>query len=205
MSLPDRPRSELAHLEWERLGRTTLHRSWWMEVHLDRMRLNDGRIVDHEVVASPQDAAGVVVVDADRGVLMIYRHRFITDVWAWELPAGLVDPGEEPIEAAARECEEETGHRAGSLRHLTTWHPSSGYTDQTFHLYLAEAAEYLGPPSERNEAMTVEWRSFEAIGADLAAGRIPDGFSQMGLVWAMLVTGRSDVVGRAAEAPGADS
>ncbi|MFW2381054.1 MAG: NUDIX hydrolase [Acidimicrobiales bacterium] len=179
--------------EWEVLGRRTVHASWWLELHLDRVRLNDGRIIEHEVVVSPRDASGAVVVDGDR-VLMIYRHRFITGAWGWELPAGVVDPGETPEEAAARECVEESGFRPGTLRHLTTWHPSSGFTDQTFHVYLATSATEVGPPTETNEAIRVEWRTFDQIRNDHRCGRIPDGFTQVGLAWAAARLGRSDIL-----------
>lgn len=179
---------------WERLGRRTVYSSWWVELHIDKMRLNDGRIIDHEVVSSPRDAAGVVVVDDDRGVLMIYRHRFIPDTWGWELPAGVVDPGETPIEAAARECVEEAGFEPGDLEHLSSWRPSSGFTDQQFHVFLARDGTDIGGPVEVNETLAVEWRSFEQIATDLSSGAIPDGFSQMGLIWAFSRLGRASLL-----------
>ena len=101
--------------EWEVLGRRTVYASWWVELHVDSVRLNDGRVIEHEVVVSPQDAAGMVVINDQRDILMIYRHRFIPDTWAWELPAGRVDPGEAPIDGAVRECLEETGYRVADV------------------------------------------------------------------------------------------
>lgn len=165
-----------------------------MELHLDRMRLNDGSVIEHEVVVSPRGASGVVVAHPDRGILLIYRHRFIPDTWGWELPAGVIDPGETAEEAARRECEEEAGYRPGPLRHLTSWHPSSGFSNQTFHVFLSESAEGDGRPTDLNEASFVAWRQFDDVAADLISGRIPDGFTQVGLLWAFSVTGRADLL-----------
>ena len=69
----------------------------------------------------PNQAAGTIVRDPDRGVLLLWRHRFITDTWGWEIPAGRIDPGETPEQAAARETLEETGWepaRAAAARAL---------------------------------------------------------------------------------------
>ena len=90
------------HRIWQRLSRRTVYSSWWVELHLDQMRLNDGRVIEHEVIHSPREASGVAVINSERGVLMIYRHRFIPDTWGWELPAGVIDPGEDATQAASR-------------------------------------------------------------------------------------------------------
>jgi len=70
--------------------------------------LPGGERFDHHAVRYPQPAAGTIVRDPDRGVLLIWRHRFITDTWGWEIPAGRSEPGESPEEAAVRETIEET-------------------------------------------------------------------------------------------------
>jgi 8-oxo-dGTP pyrophosphatase MutT (NUDIX family) len=61
------------------------------------------RRFEHHVVRVPRPAAGAVVHDPDRGVLLLWRHRFITDSWGYEIPAGGVDEGETPAQAATRE------------------------------------------------------------------------------------------------------
>ena len=86
-----------------------IYGSEWMRMVLVDIEVPGGERFDHHVVRFPNQAAGTVVHDPDRGVLLLWRHRFITDTWGWEVPAGRIDPGETPIEAAEREAFEETG------------------------------------------------------------------------------------------------
>lgn len=170
----------------------TVYTSWWARLTLDDVEKPDGTRVEHEVVIGP-DAAGLVAVDPERGVLMIWRHRFMPGVWGWEIPGGAVDAGEEPIVAAGRECLEETGWEpVGPLEHLSRHHPSSGFSRQRFDLYLARDVVERGAPSDPNEAAEVAWRSWEDVAADLVGGRIPDGFTQLAVTLAMIRLGRSE-------------
>ncbi|MBF9068974.1 NUDIX hydrolase [Streptacidiphilus sp. NEAU-YB345] len=96
-------------------------------------------------------------VNADDEVLLLWRHRFITDSWGWELPAGVVDDGETIEQAAARELLEETGWRIGPLHPLLTVEPSNGLTDARHHVFWAEGAEYVGHPQDDFESERREW------------------------------------------------
>jgi 8-oxo-dGTP pyrophosphatase MutT (NUDIX family) len=97
------------------------------------------------------------VLDDQRRVLMIWRHRFITDSWGWEIPIGKIESGEEPIAASAREVEEETGWRPGRLRPLLYTQPTNGISDSVHHIFRADGATHLGPPTEGWESERVGW------------------------------------------------
>jgi 8-oxo-dGTP pyrophosphatase MutT (NUDIX family) len=169
---------------WEVLSRRSVYESWWVELHIASVRLNDGRVIDHEIVVAPEGAAGMVAINEHDEILMIYRHRFISDTWGWELPAGRIEPGEAPRDGAIRECLEETGYAVADVTPLTSWHPSSGFSDQRFHAFLARSVESMTEPTEVNEAMEIAWRPADDVAADLLDGRIPDGFTQMAMMWA---------------------
>jgi 8-oxo-dGTP pyrophosphatase MutT (NUDIX family) len=133
----------------------------------------------------PAQASGVVVEDPDRGVLLLWRHRFATDTWGWEVPAGRIDPGETPEEAGRRETLEETGWEPGPLTRLTTYFPHNGTSDATFHLFRADGATHVGDPSDPTESERVEWRTWEDVRAAVAAGEVRDGLSLTALLWVM--------------------
>ena len=171
-----------------------IYSSWWVQLRIDDVERPDGSHTEHEVVSGP-DAAGMFVLHPERGVLMIYRHRFMPDTWGWEIPGGAIDEGEDPEVAARRECYEETGWQiGGDVELLSAYHPSVGLVHQRFHLYLAREAEHVGAPPEANEAARVEWRSVEQVAADLRSGLIADGFSVLGVALAFARNGLAELL-----------
>jgi 8-oxo-dGTP pyrophosphatase MutT (NUDIX family) len=186
-----------------------VYSSWWMTLRIDDVERPDGSHTAHEVVRGP-DAAGIVVLSPSRGALMIWRHRFMPDTWGWEIPGGAIEPGERPEEAARRECLEETGWRVvGPTRHLSTHHPSVGLVNQTFHVYFASAAEYVGKPSDSNEAADVAWLPIEQVVDALSSGSITDAFTQLGVTLALARAGYGRLFAESAwqtatEGPSAD-
>src|SRR4030088_2797891 len=127
-------------MRWTVHGERPLYESEWVNLCLADVELPDGDRFEHHLIRAPRPAVGTVVVDDRRGVLLLWRHRFITDTWGWEIPAGRVEVGEELAAAATREALEETGWRPTGLQPLVTYHPSNGLSDQTFHLFLAREA-----------------------------------------------------------------
>lgn len=164
-------------MRWTVHGERTLYDSEWVRLALVDVEVPGGPRFEHHVVRAPQPASGVVVHDPARGLLLLWRHRFITDTWGWEVPAGRVDPGETPAEAAEREVLEETGWAPGPLEPLLDYHPSNGLSDQTFHLFTAAGAEHRGEPSDPAESERIEWVPATEVRDHLRAGRVPDGLS----------------------------
>jgi 8-oxo-dGTP pyrophosphatase MutT (NUDIX family) len=170
-------------VRWTVHGERVVYDSPWVRLTLADVEIPGERRFEHHVVRMPAHAAGTVVHDPARGVLLLWRHRFTTDSWGWEVPAGRLDPGETPEQAAARETYEETGWRPGPLRHLTTYFPHNGTSDATFHLFAAAGATYVGEPIDRSESERVEWVPVDVVRAEVAAGRVPDGLSLTALLW----------------------
>ena len=164
-------------------GERRVYDNEWMRVALVDVELPSGARFEHHVLRMPAQASGVVVDVVDRGVLLLWRHRFITDTWGWELPAGRVDAGETPIEAGARETLEETGWQPGPLAPMLAYFPHNGTSDMTFNLFVATSATHVGDPADPDESERVEWLPWDTVRSEIAAGRIRDGMSLTGLLY----------------------
>jgi 8-oxo-dGTP pyrophosphatase MutT (NUDIX family) len=167
---------------WTVHGERKIYESDWVTLALADVELPDGNRFEHHLVRIPQQAAAVIVHDSERGVLMLWRHRFITDTWGWEVPAGRIEPGETPRDAAARETLEETGWAPGPLRSIGSYHPANGFTDQTFHVFVAAGATHVGEP-DGIETDRVEWIALDSVRRLIRSGDVSDGFSLTSLLW----------------------
>ena len=173
-------------MRWTVHGERAVYDSNWMRLVLADVELPDGVRFDHHVVRYPRAASGVAMRDK-RGVLLLWRHRFITDSWGWEIPAGGLEAGETPEAAAEREAVEETGWRPGPLRRLGSYHPSNGTSDQVFHVFVADGATQVGAPVDLHESDRIDWVPVDEVRKLIADGQIGDGLSLTTLLW-MLAT-----------------
>jgi 8-oxo-dGTP pyrophosphatase MutT (NUDIX family) len=172
-------------MRWNVHGERSLYDSEWMRLVLVDVEVPQGRRFDHHVIRFPNASSGTVVHDPTRGVLLIWRHRFITDTWGWEIPAGRIEPGETPEQAAMRETLEETGWRPGPLRRLGAYAPSNGSSDQVFNLFTAEGARHVGEPSDPAESDRVAWLPVSEVRSLIERGQVYDGLSLTALLWAL--------------------
>lgn len=93
----------------------------------------------------------------DLDIPFIWRHRYLTGAWGWEIPIGKIEDGETPADAAPREFEEETGWQAGRLRHLLTVRPTPSLSNSEHHIYRTDSATAIGDPADQFESERIEW------------------------------------------------
>ena len=135
-------------------------------------RKPDGRDFDFFVIRSP-DWVNVVPVTPEGQVVLIRQWRAGTDRVVIEVPGGMVDPGEDPGQAAARELAEETGYRAGDLRSLGAIRPNPALQDNRLHVFLARDCVPNGPPhlEDREDIETFE-ATFEEVDSLVRSGAL---------------------------------
>jgi 8-oxo-dGTP pyrophosphatase MutT (NUDIX family) len=172
-------------VRWQVYGERVLYDSDWVRLTLVDVEIPGGERFEHHVVRLPNKAAGALVYDPDRGLLLLWRHRFITDTWGWEIPAGRIDPGETPAQAAARETLEETGWEPGPLRPLVRFQPTNGLSDQVFHIFVADGATHIGDPSDAGESERVEWVAVPELKRIVAGEQMLDGLSLTAVLYAL--------------------
>lgn len=170
-------------MRWTVHSEKPLYEDEWLDIRLADVELPDGRHLEHRLIRTSPGAGCVTVKDGR--VLPLWRHRFITDTWGWEIPTGKIDPGEDPADAAARETEEETGWRPGPLTPLLRVEPTPGISDSVHHIYLADGAEHIGLPEDDFESDRVNWVPLADVPTLISRGEISTGTTLAALLYAL--------------------
>ncbi len=150
-------------------------------------RVTEDRAVDPKtgfkirraVVRHPGSAV-MMAVDQKKRILLVRQYRLPADRYLWELPAGRLDPGEKPLQAAKRELAEETGYRARTWSKLASFWVSPGYVAERMTIYLATdltAGEATPMDDERIEA---RWFTSKEIVEMIRTGKLDDAKTMIG-------------------------
>jgi 8-oxo-dGTP pyrophosphatase MutT (NUDIX family) len=167
---------EPEHARWKVHGRRTIYESDWVNVYLDDVELPDGTHIDHHVLTMPKASQTAIVLNAARDhVLLIWRHRFITDKWGWEVPAGWVEPGEDPKASIRREIVEETGYEVDRIEPLVDYDAIPGLSTMHFNCWSATGAKRISEPTDPSESTVVQWHSRARIATLVQEGQLSDG------------------------------
>jgi 8-oxo-dGTP pyrophosphatase MutT (NUDIX family) len=171
-------------MRWKVISEQPLYQDEWLDIRMSDIELPDGRRLLHRSIHTPP-GAGVVAVDDRQRVLLIWRHRYIPDSWGWEIPIGKIEDGETPVQAAAREFEEETGWRPGPLRPQLIVRPTPGLSNSEHHIYQADIATHVGDPIDGFESERIEWVPLADIRALIGTGQITSATTQASLLYAL--------------------
>ena len=151
-----------------------------VNLNVDTITLPNGLTVELEVVRHPGAAAMVPLKD-DGTVVLIRQFRHAAGGFIYEIPAGKLQPGEDPTVCAARELEEEIGYRSGRLELLSSIFTAPGFTDEVIHIYKATELTVGRQHLDRDEVLEViEMPLSEAISM-IETGSIRDAKSIVGL------------------------
>lgn len=154
-----------------------------LQVVSDHVRLPDGAESVREYIHHP--GAAMVVAFLDAHTLLLERQfRYPLRRHFIELPAGKIDPGEDPLQTARRELKEECGYEASDWRHLATLHPGIGYTDERIELYLARGLTHVGHAPDDGEFLEVFSITIGEALEWVRQGRITEAKAVTGLLWA---------------------
>ena len=125
-------------------------------------------------------SAVMMAVDDRKRILLVRQYRVPARAYLWELPAGRLDPGEKPLQAAKRELAEETGYRAKHWKNLVTFYPSPGYVAEKMTIFVAtDLTEGKAQPME-DERTETRWFTSKEIEERIQSGKIIDGKTMIG-------------------------
>jgi 8-oxo-dGTP pyrophosphatase MutT (NUDIX family) len=187
----DVPLPDLALADLPLVGRTLSSadqfrgRVW--DVRTDIVELSDGHQVERDLIRHP-GAVGIIAIDEQLRVLLVQQYRHPVAGLLWEPPAGLLDvPGEDPLDAAARELFEEAGYRAAEWSVLIDAFTSPGGSDESIRLYLARRLtevghdeRHVGEDEERD--MPTRWVPLAAARAAVLTGQLHNPLAVMGIL-----------------------
>src|SRR5471032_2711520 len=123
--------------KWKTLSSTYIHRSNWATLRKDVCEMSDGRIVDDYYVLEYPDFAGAVAITEDNKVLMVQQYRQAAGVVSLEIPGGVIDAGEKPLDAIKRELLEETGYTFENVEQVCVIYPNPSTANNQFYCFLA--------------------------------------------------------------------
>jgi 8-oxo-dGTP pyrophosphatase MutT (NUDIX family) len=165
--------SDLYANPWKKLGSEIVYRNKWYAVRRDEVITPDGKPGEYNVV-DQTDAVFVVPVDTDGNVCLVGMYRYTTDVYSIEVPAGNTDGGE-PLSAAQRELQEETGYRADTWKPLGKFQCSNGFLNSYGHVFLATGLTNTKQHEQEAEGIKeLRHVPFKKVLAMIHAGEITD-------------------------------
>lgn len=169
-----RTEEEVKKVREETISSKEIYKGKILDIYLDEVKLPSGRISHRELIRHCH-AAAVLAINEKGEVLLEDQYRYPYDDIITEIPAGKGDEGEEAIDTAKRELEEETGYRANHIEELGLFYPSVGYTDEAIHIFLAtdliKTEQHLDP----GEELEYYFVPFEKFCSLIKEGKIPDG------------------------------
>jgi ADP-ribose pyrophosphatase len=171
----------------ERLNTRRVYTGRVLNVDRDTVRSPNGTELDLEMVRHPGAAAVIPLLSDPRGedpvVLLIRQYRYAARDMIWEVPAGVLEPGEDPETCARRELLEETGAVADRIEHLTTVYTTPGFTDERIHLFVATGVQTGTAAPNPDELIEVQPFPISRVLEMIGDGRIVDAKSIVALLF----------------------
>ena len=166
------------------MGEETVFQGVLINVSHMQVKLPDGRTSLREIVRH-NGGVGIIPVDDQGNVTLVRQHRVSLDLLTLEVPAGKLDSKEEePLLAARRELEEETGLHAQRMEFLTAAIPTPGYCTERLFLYLATGLSQHVAHLDPDEFLGVVKMPLEEACARVMSGEISDAKTALGLMMA---------------------
>lgn len=155
---------------------------------VDQVRFPDGSTGELEMIRHPGAAAILPFLSDPAGddpqIMLIKQFRHAADGYLYEVPAGKLEPGEDPEECAARELREETGCSAQRIQHLFTTYTTPGFTDEQIHVYIAVGLTRGEAQRERDEFLEVHTMTLSRSLQMIQQGDIRDAKTALAILYA---------------------
>ncbi|HEY0320164.1 MAG TPA: NUDIX hydrolase [Pyrinomonadaceae bacterium] len=167
---------------WRTLSSREVYENNWIKLREDRVIRPDGEQGIYGVVHLRHIAVGVLAIEEDDSIYLVGQYRYTLDCYSWEIPEGGCVETEDPLSAAKRELEEETGLRAENWRRLGEAHLSNSVTDEIAVWYVAKGLTQGQQRPEGTEKLEVRRVPFSEALEMVLAGEITDALSMLAIM-----------------------
>ncbi len=157
----------------KRLKRDLIHKGRIIDYYNDTIEVEGGKITNFDFI-DHRGAAAMVPVDGDGMILMVRQYRNAVDQYTLEIPAGGLNPGEDCRTCAIRECEEETGYKAGEVFHLLDLYTTVAFSNEKIGIYYTTGVTQSHQNLDEDEFVTLERHSVEELTKMILEGKIVD-------------------------------
>ena len=171
------------------------HLAWrgdFLSVEDTTVRLPNGMLGHRDIVRHP-GAVAVIALTDDGKIVLVHQYRTALEQVTVEIPAGKMEPGEDPAAAAARELMEETGYMAGRMAYLGPIAPAAGYSDELLHLYMAMGLSFVGALPDDDEFINVDLVDLNEMVDQVLDGKIVDSKTVVGILLCDAISRRMEV------------
>lgn len=171
-----------------KLGSRRIYTGRVLNLDIDTVRFPDGSTGELEMIRHSGASAVLPFISDPLGpdpqILLIRQFRYAANGYVYEVPAGRLDPEEEPIACAHRELREETGCSAARMERLFTMYTTPGFTDERIHVFMATGLSQGATEHDRDEFLEVETMPLSKALSMVESGLIQDGKSALALLFA---------------------
>ena len=159
------------------------------DVRHDEVRLPNGQTTMLDIVAHPP-AVVIIPIDNEDNIWFVRQYRYAAEQIMLELPAGVIDPGEQPDLCALRELREEIGMSANQIQKIGEFYIAPGYSSEYLHIYLATELQPDPLPGDEDEFISVERVPTKLVFSIVEDGKLKDAKSLASLLLAYSHLGR---------------
>jgi ADP-ribose pyrophosphatase len=158
-----------------------------ISLDVDEVSFPDGSIGELEIIRHPGASAVIPfltdITADDPQILLIRQYRYAAEGYLYEIPAGRLNPSEDPRNCALRELKEETGCAAAHMEHVFTMYTTPGFTDEKIHLFMATGLERGESRHEADEFLDLHPTPLSQALQMVEAGEIQDAKTALGLLF----------------------
>ncbi len=168
-------------IPYKRLQRDLIHQGRIIDFYKDTIEVEGGKLTNFDYIHH-RGASAMIPVDEEGKILMVRQYRNAIDQYSLEIPAGGLNPGEDNLTCAVRECEEETGYQAGEVFHLLDLFTTVAFSNEKIGIYYTTGIKGSEQNLDEDEFVTIERYTLNELVDLILTGGITDAKSIAGIL-----------------------